>query len=112
MTLRDIIPQGPKYAPTTPGQRDELLKVRWGSRTVTLRSIDKGHKYVGGTGEEGLLLVVRRNVEGRYTARIEDRAMSNSWACPVPKHSPKIAVASLHREMKRLCRAASLGRVT
>jgi hypothetical protein len=96
-----------EHAPVTPGQRDELLKVRWGSKEVTLRSSD-GVTYVGATGADGLILVVRRGSDGRCVARIEDRAMGNSWACPVPKHSPQIAVVSLYREVKRLSKAAGV----
>jgi hypothetical protein len=106
MSLDAFLPT--KSAPVTPGQRDELLKVRWGAREVTLRSSDGGMVYVGATGEEGLILVVRRGTDGRFVARIEDRAMNNSWSCPVPKHNPKIAVSSLHREVKRLSRAGGL----
>lgn len=100
--------QAQQYAPTTPGQRDELLPVRWGAREVTLRSTDGGLEYFGDSGEPGLLLLVRLTPRG-YVARLEDRAGGNSWASQ-PKIAPKIAVANLHREVKRLARAGSLGR--
>lgn len=89
--------------------RDILLKVRWGSKQVTLRS-ENGNDFLGGTGEPGLLLLLRRDVEGRFTARIEDRTNNNSWASREPKRRAESAVSNLHREMKRLSRAAGLGR--
>lgn len=95
-------------APATPGQRDELLKVRWGAREITLRSTDGAATFLGATGVDGLILTVRRNHEGKFIARLEDRAMNNAWASPTPKHEPKIAVAALHREVKRLARAAAI----
>jgi len=107
MILKNLLPKNPEHAPVTPGQRDELLTVRWGARKITLRSADGGANYVGATGEDGLILIVRRGVQG-LVARIEDRKQQNSWASPSPKLSPQIAVASLHREIKRLSRAGGV----
>lgn len=102
----------PNHGEVTQGQRDLLMKAHWGSREVTLRNPGgTGLEWIGSTGEDGLILVVRKNVEGKHTASIEDRIGGNRWASD-PKSSPQIAVANLHRELKRLSRAASIGRAT
>lgn len=73
---------------------------------MTLRSTD-GVEFVGASGEDGLILVVRKNVRRMYTATLEDRAGGNRWAGR-PRNIAKSAVANLHREVKRLVRAGGV----
>jgi len=98
----------PEHAPTVAGQRDHLLEVRWGSGKVTLRNPGGDRQsYIGGSGEPGLLLVLRKGASG-YVARLEDRKAGNSWAGSQPKSSPQIALANLQRELKRVTRAVGV----
>lgn len=81
--------------------------VRWGGREVRLYSRDGGESYLGSSGEPGLLLVVRRGIDGRRVARLEDRQRGQTWPGE-PKRSVQLAVVALRREVLRLCRAAGV----
>jgi len=99
----------PEHAPTTRGQRDLIERVRWAGGEVSLRNAGgDGREYIGPSGEDGVLLVVRRASSGGYVARLEDRSRGNSWA-GARKLSIGAAVANLHRECKRLSRAGGVG---
>lgn len=94
------------HAPVNPGQRDELIRVNWGGTEATLRSTD-GVSFRGGTGEPGVLICAVRLGNGRFFARIEDQEAGNTWKTPSYRDA-KVAVANLHREIKRLARAGKL----
>jgi hypothetical protein len=100
----------PEHAPTTKGQRDIMVTIRWGAKDVTLRNPGgDGKVFMGASGEEKLMLVARRSSCGGYVARLEDTTRGNSWAGEV-KRDIRVAFASLHRELKRVSRAGGLGR--
>lgn len=95
-----------------------MVTVQWGAprdvirkgrrtttRDVTLRSTDDGATYLGASGEDGLVLVLRHS--DKYVARLEDRIHGNSWAGEA-KRSPQLAINSLKRETQRLSRAAGV----
>ncbi len=82
--------------------------VRWCGREVRLISHDDGLSYLGPTGEENLLLVVLAASTGGYVARIEDRALGLSWGTREARATPDVALAGLHRQLKRLARAGKI----
>jgi hypothetical protein len=82
--------------------------VRWNGNEVSLRNAGgDGREYIGPSGEDGVLLVVRRASSGGYVARLEDRSRGNSWAGEV-KSGIGAAVANLSRECKRVARAGGV----
>ena len=89
-----------------PKARSTFEKVRWGAGEITLISQDDGATWVGTSGEDRVLITVRRG-QSHYVARLEDRVMGNSWASE-PKRVIQVAVASLHREVKRIARAGAV----
>jgi hypothetical protein len=84
-----------------------MLHARWCGKDVPLVSQDGGGTYLGSTGEEGLLLVVVAVSTGGYLGRVEDRRAGLSWAGE-NRRTPDVALASLHRQLKRLARAGRI----
>ena len=84
-----------------------IRPARWCGRDVQLVSQDGGGTYLGSSGEEGLVLVVVAVSTGGHLARIEDRRVGLSWSGEV-RRTPDVALASLHRQIKRLARAGRI----
>lgn len=97
------------FAQVEKGGRSKIERVLWGSAEVALVSHDNGETYQGDAGEPGVIIKVINTGARGHIARLEVPEDGNMWRGKL-RGSVKLAVISLHREVKRISRAGRLGR--